>query len=91
MRYLISYDLADDRRRDRLATHLLNYGPRLQESLFLADVTEVRFADLRKGMEEIVDPLMDSVLLVPVCDGCWKKVEVKGLAVLPGPQSFYII
>jgi CRISPR-associated protein Cas2 len=91
MRYFVSYDIADDRRRARLAKELLNYGPRLQESLFLADTSEARFADLQKDVDAIVDPVLDSVLIVPLCDACWKKVEVKGLAVLPAPQSFYVI
>jgi CRISPR-associated protein Cas2 len=91
MRYLVSYDIADNRRRARLADELLNYGPCLQESLFLADTSEARLDEMRREIDQLIDPLQDSVLLFPLCDACWRKVEVKGLAVLPEPQSFYVL
>ena len=40
MQYVICYDIADDRRRDRVAKALLDYGPRVQESVFVANLDE---------------------------------------------------
>ena len=38
MQYVICYDIADDRRRDRIASALLDYGPRAQEKIGRAHV-----------------------------------------------------
>jgi CRISPR-associated protein Cas2 len=38
MRYLITYDIADDRRREDVATVLSGYGPRVQLSVFECDI-----------------------------------------------------
>ena len=35
---LISYDISDDKKRTRLAKRLKDFGPRVQKSVFEADV-----------------------------------------------------
>jgi len=42
MLYLITYDIADDRRREDVATLLSGYGPRVQLSVFECDVRSRR-------------------------------------------------
>jgi CRISPR-associated protein Cas2 len=37
VRYVITYDIADDRRREDLATLLSGYGPRVQLSAFACE------------------------------------------------------
>ncbi|MBY0508405.1 MAG: CRISPR-associated endonuclease Cas2 [Bryobacteraceae bacterium] len=39
MRFVICYDITDDRRRARVSAALLDYGARLQESVFVATHT----------------------------------------------------
>ena len=38
MRYVVTYDIADDRRREDVATLLSGYGPRVQLSVFECDL-----------------------------------------------------
>ncbi len=40
MQYIICYDIADDGRRNRLASALLDFGARVQESVFTATLDE---------------------------------------------------
>ena len=40
LEYVICYDLTDDRRRDRLAKTLLDYGKRIQHSVFVAHLDD---------------------------------------------------
>ena len=46
MKYVIAYDLADDRRRSRLVSLLLDYGARIQESVFFADLEEDLYVEM---------------------------------------------
>jgi CRISPR-associated protein Cas2 len=64
-RYLIAYDIADDRRRDRLAKCLQRHGDRVQFSVFVVDASPARILRLRNEIDAIVVAAADSVLL---CD-----------------------
>lgn len=91
MRYLVTYDIADHRRRDRLATRLLDFGQRLEESVFLVDAADARLEALRERIGKEISLMEDRVHLVPVCEGCWKRAEAFGLAELPGDRRFYVL
>jgi CRISPR-associated protein Cas2 len=90
MPYLVAYDIADDRRRTRVATVLLNYGQRLQESLFLCHIDAARKAEMLGRVEAEVAREQDRVHVVPVCAGCWEGVQVLGLGERPEDPEFYV-
>ena len=64
-RYLIAYDVCDDRRRSRIATVLQSYGHRLQYSLFQVDASPARLERLTAQLEKEISSKEDSIL---VCD-----------------------
>jgi len=64
-RYLIAYDVPDDRRRTRLAKKLSAYGDRVQYSVFVCDLRPARLVRLRAAVRGLVQPDADSVLF---CD-----------------------
>lgn len=64
-RYLVAYDIPDDRRRLKIATALQTYGDRVQYSVFVVDAADVRIRRLRRQLESLIDAREDSVL---VCD-----------------------
>lgn len=64
-RYLIAYDIPQDRRRSHLAHKLESYGDRIQYSVFVADISPARLHRLRRDVSLIIDVVEDSVLL---CD-----------------------
>ncbi len=64
-RYLIAYDVADDRRRLRVATKLSSYGDRIQFSVFVIDGRPAKLVRLRSDLSRIIDQMPDSVL---ICD-----------------------
>ncbi|MEI9814361.1 MAG: CRISPR-associated endonuclease Cas2 [Acidobacteriota bacterium] len=90
MPYLVAYDIADDRRRALVATVLLDYGQRLQESLFLCHIKEDRKAEMVQRVTEEVARDQDRVHVTPVCAGCWAGVEVLGLAERPEDPESYV-
>lgn len=64
-RYLIAYDIPQDRRRSRLADKLESYGDRIQYSVFVADISPGRLQRLRTEISLIIESDEDSVLM---CD-----------------------
>lgn len=64
-RYLVAYDISDDRRRAGAAKCLQAYGDRVQYSVFVVDIRPARLVRLRAKLERLIDIGADSVLL---CD-----------------------
>lgn len=61
-RYLIAYDIPDDKRRTRLAKLLERYGDRVQYSVFVVESSPARFLRLRADLNANILPDDDSVL-----------------------------
>jgi CRISPR-associated protein Cas2 len=67
VRYVIAYDIADDRRREAVATLLSGYGPRVQLSVFECEFrTRRECASLQGKLRDLVDPVEDQVRLYPL-------------------------
>lgn len=57
-RYLIAYDIPDDRRRTRVAKKLLEYGDRIQYSVFVIDAGRAKTERVRSAVKSLLDPEM---------------------------------
>jgi len=79
--WVLAYDVADDRRRARMAKFLEARGQRVQESVFevLASADELD-ALLRAATEgERFDAAVDSVRAWPLCAACQPMARVVGV------------
>ncbi len=59
--WLVSYDVPDDRRRNRVAKLLQGYGERVQYSVFECVLDDDQYAALRRRMARLVNAQEDSV------------------------------
>ncbi len=92
MLYLVTYDIADDRRREDVATVLSGYGPRVQLSVFECDVRTRREAvALRAMLRRLIDPVEDQVRLYPLDEQAVRGVAVLGARVIEERQDFWIV
>jgi len=64
-RMLVAYDIADDRRRDRVAVALQTHGERVQYSVFMVDGRPASFVRLRSVIASLIEPEVDTVMF---CD-----------------------
>ncbi|WP_089416922.1 CRISPR-associated endonuclease Cas2 [Vitreoscilla filiformis] len=89
--WVVSYDVADDGRRQRVATWLLGWGDRVLESVFecvwRADQLEKVVGDL----SGLIDPAQDRVWLVPICRRCLWAAKVNGLGRRVGPCAHHVV
>ena len=53
--YLISYDISSNKLRTKLAKKLLNYGKRVQYSVFECDINSTVFRKCYEDMVRIID------------------------------------
>ena len=91
MRFVVCYDIADDGRRNRLATALLDFGRRVQESVFIGTLDEELTRRMEARIERLIDPMQDCVHIFEICGACEKRIKVMGRADLPKDEDFYIV
>jgi CRISPR-associated protein Cas2 len=87
----ISYDIADNRRRQRLAKLLLNYGHRVQKSVFEVQVDDRQYLKLKKSIGEIIDWEDDSVRYYFLCSRCLGNIEISGWGVVREDEEVIVV
>lgn len=75
MHVVISYDIAEDKRRTKLHKILKSYGQWMQYSVFECDLTETQYAKLRLRLSKLIKPEQDSIRFYFLCACCQTKVE----------------
>jgi len=83
MLILVTYDVATttpagQRRLHRIARACLDYGQRVQNSVFECDVDPAKFAALKARLLDVYDPATDSLRFYFLGSGDRKKVEHHG-------------
>lgn len=64
-RYLIAYDIVDDRRRTKISDVLGAHGDRIQYSVFIVDIRRARLIRLHERLTKLMNLTEDSIL---ICD-----------------------
>ena len=73
--YLISYDISDPQRLQKIAKIMEDFGTRVLYSVFECFLTPIQLKSLRKSVESLVDPLEDSVRYYVICEKCERFIE----------------
>jgi CRISPR-associated protein Cas2 len=92
MKYVVTYDIADDRRREDIATLLSRYGPRVQLSVFECEFrTRRETGRVQAKLRDLIDPLEDQVRLYPLDERAARRIAVIGARMIEERQDFWII
>ena len=91
MQYVVCYDIADDRRRERLSTVLLNYGQRVQESVFVANLDSELAERMSGEVKKELDVDQDRVHIFRMCGACAGGTEVFGTAEVVADRAWYVV
>lgn len=81
-RYLVSYDIAHPKRLRRVAKTLEGFGVRLQYSVFECPLDEMRLAQAKAALQEVINHDEDQVLFVslgPAAGDATLVIEAMGL------------
>jgi CRISPR-associated protein Cas2 len=78
---VISYDIANDKRRNRVVKQLLDHGgQRVQWSVFECYLGAKHLEKLRERLRREMDAEEDSIRFYLLCANCRPKVEYMGRA-----------
>jgi CRISPR-associated protein Cas2 len=91
MNMIVAYDIADDRRLTKVAKVMLDYGVRVQKSIFEVTVNKQVFREMKQRVEKIIVWEEDGVKYFPVCERCAGTVEIIGQGQFTDPDKEYYI
>ena len=77
MRYLISYDISDDKVRDKVVKYLEGFAFRLQYSVFSCNVSAKEAKKIWCDLISIAtEDKSGNVLMTPLCKSCEKNLKL---------------
>ena len=86
-----AYDTPNDRRRLRFAKILLDYGYRVQKSVFEAEAPREVIQEMIQRLDKVVDQREDSIRIYHVCQRCLQQVNFIGQAELTNQETVFIV
>lgn len=96
MLVLITYDVSTvttggHKRLRQVAKQCVNYGQRVQQSVFECSLDTTQFAVLRNNLEKIIDPSSDSIRFYFLGNNWKRRVEHIGLDGTYNPDGTLIV
>jgi CRISPR-associated protein Cas2 len=91
--YCVTYDVSDDKRRDRIFKTLHGYGDHAQFSVFFCKLNDAELAGLRSALRPDVNALEDQVLLIDMGTATTpleSGIEVIGKAYAPPGRTVVV-
>jgi CRISPR-associated protein Cas2 len=85
MRYVVAYDISNNKRRKKLADLLDGYGMRVNLSVYEIELNQTRYKKLLQEIEtqKLCNKKYDSVRFYHICENCLAKSFE--LSVAPDP------
>jgi CRISPR-associated protein Cas2 len=90
MLIVVSYDVPNNRRRTRVAHALLDFGERVQLSVFECLLEAADLDLLREKILREIELTEDSVRIYRLCETCRAKAEIHGLGKITEDPNLYL-
>ena len=71
---VIAYDITDNRRRTKVADKILQFGGRINLSVFECMLTDSQLAALQEDLSKLIDSKTDKIALYTLCMDCYTKI-----------------
>lgn len=82
MKFVVSYDIEDDKKRKKISKILSQYGIRVQFSVFECKISKTEMKELTEKLDELIKTNADSVIFYPQCENCDSKKSLLGASYL---------
>jgi CRISPR-associated protein Cas2 len=91
MFYVVSYDISDDDRRGRVHAILLNYGTRVQYSVFECELEPAQLGQLQARLSRLVRSDEDNLRYYRLCKDCLAQTTIVGDRPLTTDPDHWIV
>lgn len=73
--YVVTYDIGDTKRRNRVVKIMESLGTRMNYSVFECMLTEVQYKSMCKRLAKILVRREDWINIYPICSECFARIE----------------
>ncbi len=91
MLYVTAYDISSDALRERMAGVLLDYGSRIQESVFECSLAEAELAEMLERLRTVPLAATDKVRIYKLCRKCVEDIRIYGPGQVTRDPDYYIV
>jgi CRISPR-associated protein Cas2 len=91
MLYLVCYDISDDKVRYQVSERLLDFGARIQESVFECLLNAEQYERMVAALERIGLDELDKVRIYKICANCVEAVKIYGPGEVSRDPDFYLV
>ena len=91
MFYVVSYDIPDDKRRNAVAKTLLDFGTRVQYSVFECIMDEGLLQELTARLSQTIVEEEDKIRIYDLCAKCERQIAVLGCGEVTRDKDVYIL
>lgn len=91
MFYIVSYDIPDDIRRNRISRELLDFGTRVQLSVFECILDDDHVNKMIDRLKNLIKEAEDSIRIYSLCADCLKKISILGQGMLTKDEDIFIV
>jgi len=88
---VVSYDIKDNKRRVKVAKTLLDYGFRIQYSVFECILEDKYLLRLRTKLSRIINETEDTVRFYRLCQACRSSIQIIGTGEVTSDEEVYVI
>lgn len=75
---VISYDIKDNKRRNKVCNELKNHGEHVQYSVFECNLSKSKMEQLQVDLDKYLNKSQDSMIYYFLCQKCFFKTIIKG-------------
>ena len=91
MLHLVCYDISDDNTRSLMADRLLDFGTRIQESVFECLLDDELYGRLLTEVEKVKLAKDDRMRIYRVCAKCVEAIKIYGPGEVTKDPEFYLV
>jgi len=78
MFFVVSYEIKDDNRRNKVCNELKNFGNHVQYSVFECDLNKAQIKNLQGRLGNFIKKSEDSIRYYFLCRSCLARVRIQG-------------
>lgn len=75
---VVAYDIVDNKKRSKMSNLLLDYGRRVQRSVFECDLDGKNLGQMMEEITDCIDTEEDSLRIYHLCQSCLSRMELYG-------------
>lgn len=89
--YVLTYDIADNKRRAKIARLMESLGERVQGSVFEAYLDASELQKILRRSLKVMKENEDSLRIYSLCQPCRARIDVRGLGQATPPPGLMLV